>query len=244
MLRHRIIIAAIALVSTLMVSACSTYRPVDEAFHKVLTQPYRLDAGDKLRITVFGQTDLTNTYAIDKAGYIAFPLIGSVAARGRTPQELEASIAEQLKRGFVRDPDVSVEIDRYRPFFIMGEVGSPGQYTYVPGMTVQNAIAIAGGVVFANVAVLALCRRRLDLRWWDRRYARWGVPLLATVAAGLGVMVSLRSDHEHAHRHQQAIARQESGRQQTVFKKQNHKQDKIEHANHGRIGQRFEILSP
>ena len=145
MLRYRIIIAAIALVSTLMVSGCSTYRPVDEAFHKVLTQPYRLDAGDRLRITVFGQTDLTNTYAIDKAGYIAFPLIGSVAARGHTPQELEAAIAELLKRGFVRDPDVSVEIDRYRPFFIMGEVGSPGQYTYVPGMTVQNAIAIAGG---------------------------------------------------------------------------------------------------
>jgi polysaccharide export outer membrane protein len=50
-----------------------------------------------------------------------------------------------LARGFVRSPDVSVEIDRYRPFFIMGEVGSPGQYAYVPGMTTQNAIAIAGG---------------------------------------------------------------------------------------------------
>ena len=145
MSRHRITIVAIAIVSALMLQACSTYRPVDEAFHKVLTQPYRLDAGDKLRITVFGQTDLTNTYAIDKAGFIAFPLIGSVAVRGQTAQQLEASIDGKLKQGYVREPDVSVEVDRYRPFFIMGEVGSPGQYTYVPGMTVQNAIAIAGG---------------------------------------------------------------------------------------------------
>ena len=76
---------------------------------------------------------------------LSFPLIGSVAARGQTAQQLEASIAGKLKQGYVREPDVSVEVDRYRPFFIMGEVGSPGQYTYVPGMTVQNAIAIAGG---------------------------------------------------------------------------------------------------
>ena len=145
MLRKWILAIAIALLSALTLSACSTYRPVDESFHKVLTEPYRLDAGDRLRITVFGQTDLTNTYNIDKAGFVAFPLIGSVTARGLTPQELEASIAQKLRAGFVRNPDVSVEIDRYRPFFIMGEVTSPGQYTYVPGMTVQNAIAIAGG---------------------------------------------------------------------------------------------------
>jgi len=134
-----------ALVALAVLAACSTYRPVDEAFHKALTAPYTFDAGDSLRITVFGQTDLTNTYSVDKAGYVAFPLVGSVQARGQTPQQLEVSLASKLQAGYLRDPDVSVEIERYRPFFIMGEVGQPGQYTYVPGMTVQNAIAIAGG---------------------------------------------------------------------------------------------------
>ena len=137
--------AAALLVFAVTLSGCATYRPVDPAFHKVLTQPYRLDSGDSLRITVFGQTDLTNSYAIDKGGHLAFPLIGSVEARGRTPKQIEGLIAERLRQGFIREPDVSVEIDRYRPFFIMGEVNSGGQYTYVPGTTVQNAIAIAGG---------------------------------------------------------------------------------------------------
>ena len=104
-----------------------------------------LDAGDGIRITVFEQKELTNSYSVDKAGYIAFPLVGSVAARGRTPKEIEADIAAKLRNGFIRDPDVSVEVERYRPVFVMGEVGSAGQYVYVPGMTVQNAVAIAGG---------------------------------------------------------------------------------------------------
>ena len=128
-----------------LIVGCSTYRPVDPAFHSALTQPYLLDSGDRVRITVFGQPDLTNTFSVDKAGYVAFPLIGSVAARGMTSKQMEGQIAQRLASGYVRDPDVTVEIDRYRPFFIMGEVGSGGQYSYVPGMTVQNAVAIAGG---------------------------------------------------------------------------------------------------
>ena len=98
-----------------------------------------------MRVTVFEQDELTNTYTVDKAGYIAFPLVGSVAARGRTIKQIESDIASKLSEGFIRSPDVSVEVDRYRPIFVMGEVGTSGQYTYVPGMTVQNAIAVAGG---------------------------------------------------------------------------------------------------
>lgn len=135
-----LMIAAIALLS-----ACASYRPLNPAFHKVLNAPYTLDAGDQLRVTVFNQDDLTNTYMVDKAGYIAFPLVGSVKARGMTTKQMEQQIAAQLKRDFLRDPDVSVEVATYRPFFIMGEVASGGQYTYVPGTTVQNAVAIAGG---------------------------------------------------------------------------------------------------
>ena len=126
-------------------AGCSAYRPTPQAFHEVLTGPYRLDAGDRIRVTVFEQEALTNTYAVDQSGYIAFPLVGAVAARGATAQQMESRLAQKLQEGYLRNPDVSVEIDRYRPIFVMGEVGAAGQYSYVPGMTVQKAIAAAGG---------------------------------------------------------------------------------------------------
>jgi polysaccharide export outer membrane protein len=106
---------------------------------------YRLDAGDKLRVVVYGQEGLTNTYAIDAGGSITMPLIGSVPARGRTPASLAAEISAKLRNGYIREPSVAVEIEAYRPFFILGEVAAPGQYPYVPNMTVESAVAIAGG---------------------------------------------------------------------------------------------------
>jgi polysaccharide export outer membrane protein len=129
----------------LSMSACAGYSPPPRAFHEATIQPYRLDSGDRMRITVFDQPNLTASYTVDQAGYISFPLVGSVPARGRTMQELEGVIASKLKQGYLRDPDVTIESDRYRSVFIMGEVGQSGQYSYVPGMTVQNAIAVAGG---------------------------------------------------------------------------------------------------
>jgi polysaccharide export outer membrane protein len=106
---------------------------------------YRLDAGDKLRVVVFGQEGLTNTYAISAGGAITMPLIGSVPARGRTPAGLATEITVKLRNGYIRDPSVAVEIEAYRPFFILGEVAAPGQYPYVPNMSVESAVAIAGG---------------------------------------------------------------------------------------------------
>jgi polysaccharide biosynthesis/export protein len=134
-----------ALLAVSMLAGCSSYRPTPAAFHEVLDQPYRLGAGDRVRITVFEQDGLTNTYSGDQSGYLSFPLVGAVPARGHTAQQLEKEIADKLRQGYLRDPDVSVEIDRYRPIFVMGEVGAAGQYSYVPGLTVQKAIAIAGG---------------------------------------------------------------------------------------------------
>lgn len=108
-------------------------------------EPYTLDAGDKLRIVVFGQDGLTSSYLIDAGGNVTLPLIGSVPARGMTPQQLAAAIANRLKQGYVRDPKVTAEVEVYRPFFILGEVTTPGQYPFSPNMTAQTAIAIAGG---------------------------------------------------------------------------------------------------
>jgi polysaccharide export outer membrane protein len=106
---------------------------------------YRLDAGDKLRVVVYGQEGLTNTYAVGAGGAITLPLIGSVQARGLTPAGLAAAITARLRNGYIREPSVAVEIESYRPFFILGEVAAPGQYPYVPNMSVESAVAIAGG---------------------------------------------------------------------------------------------------
>jgi len=138
-------ILAVAVLASAVAAGCSGYRPAPKAFQEATIQPYRLDSGDRLRVTVFEQASLSNTYSIDQAGYIAFPLIGSVPARGKTIQEMESIIAGKLRQGYLRDPDVSIEVANYRSIYIMGEVGQAGQYSYAAGMTVQNAIAVAGG---------------------------------------------------------------------------------------------------
>ena len=109
------------------------------------TAPYTLDSGDKLRVVVFGQDGISGSYLVDAGGNVTLPLIGSVPARGATTKALSHLIAERLKQGYVRQPHVTVSIDQYRPFFILGEVTTPGQYPYVANMTVENAVAIAGG---------------------------------------------------------------------------------------------------
>lgn len=106
---------------------------------------YTLDAGDKLRVTVFGQEGLSNSYSVDTAGRISIPLIGTVPARGLTTTQLSHAIAARLRNGYIREPHVAVEVEAYRPFFILGEVTYPGQYPFVAHMTVETAVAIAGG---------------------------------------------------------------------------------------------------
>jgi polysaccharide export outer membrane protein len=108
-------------------------------------QAYALDSGDRLRISVYGQDGLTNSYLVDAAGNVNLSLIGPVPARGFTTAELSRAVADRLRQGYIREPHVSVEVEAYRPFFILGEVTAPGQYPYVANMTVETAIAIAGG---------------------------------------------------------------------------------------------------
>ncbi len=107
--------------------------------------PYLLDTGDQLRIFVYGQPNLSRLYTVDHAGQISVPLIGNVAARGLTTNGLEGVIRSRLGAEFVRDPQVTVDVQQNRPFFILGEVRNAGQFPYVSGMTVETAIAIAGG---------------------------------------------------------------------------------------------------
>jgi polysaccharide export outer membrane protein len=150
-------------------------------------EPYTLDSGDKLRIVVFGQEGLTNTYIVDAAGRITMPLIGSVSVRGCTTTQVARIISDKLRNGFVREPHVAIEVETYRPFFILGEVTYPGQYPYVPNMTVETAVAIAGG--FTPRAF----RSNVDVsRSSGGLTARRNVPPIAPVRPGDTITVNER----------------------------------------------------
>ncbi len=106
---------------------------------------YLIGAGDRLTIRVVGQPDLTGDYIVDGSGLISFPLIKSVKVGGLSAPQVRSLVAARLRRGFLRNPSVSVQTTNLRPFFILGEVRLAGNFPYQNGMTVQNAIAIAGG---------------------------------------------------------------------------------------------------
>jgi len=122
--------------------------------------PYALDTGDVVRVSVYGEPELTATYKVDDAGSISFPLVGAVRVRGLTTQMAAATITAALADGYIRDPSVAVEIDTYRPFFIQGAVKTAGQFTYVYGMTVRAAISTAGGFSETADRTRALVYRR------------------------------------------------------------------------------------
>lgn len=109
---------------------------------------YRLDTGDQMRITVFDQPELSGEYAVDGTGHISFPLIGQVKASQMTAAELERELISRLAPDYLRDPSISVQILTYRPFYVVGEVRQPGSYAFVNGMTVLNAVALAGGFTY------------------------------------------------------------------------------------------------
>ncbi len=113
------------------------------------TTEYQLGAGDSLRIIFYGEDKLNGEYRIGSNGQLALPLIGEVVASGRTLPQLQEDIAATYKKGgFLLEPKVAVEILSYRPFFVLGEVNAPGQYPFIPGMTVRQAIATAKGYTY------------------------------------------------------------------------------------------------
>jgi polysaccharide export outer membrane protein len=157
------------------------------AYAPPMQPPYTLDSGDRLRIVVFGQDGLTNSYLLDASGQIAMPLIGTVAARGLTTDQLSARIADLLRQGFIREPHVVVEVEAYRPFFILGEVTQPGQYPYVANMTVETAVAIAGGF-----GPRALYNPVIVSRNSGGQVVRFKMPITAQICPGDTIQVQER----------------------------------------------------
>ncbi|MBV9694217.1 MAG: polysaccharide export protein, partial [Alphaproteobacteria bacterium] len=106
---------------------------------------YRLGPGDKLRVTVYDETDLSGEFQVDDTGYVRLPLIGAVKAGGETAHQLEGAVGTALADGFLKEPRVNIEVTAYRPFYIIGQVNRPGQYPYNSNMSALDAIGIAGG---------------------------------------------------------------------------------------------------
>jgi polysaccharide export outer membrane protein len=145
--------AALTVLATLVVSGCESAPeelPLQPGLlgAPVAGQPaemYRLGVGDRVAIKVFGQNELSGEFEIDGSGQISYPLLGQLQAVGHTVDELRGVITDDLNRDFVVEPRVSVEVLNFRPFFILGQVNSPGSYPYVNGLSVRQAVAVAGG---------------------------------------------------------------------------------------------------
>jgi hypothetical protein len=110
--------------------------------------PHRLQPGEKIRVTVYGEQGLSGEYEIDPSGFVALPLAGTIQATGLTQKELEQKLTQQFSSEYLKNPKVTVSITEYRPFYILGEVEKPGAYPYTSGLNVLSAIAIAGGTTY------------------------------------------------------------------------------------------------
>lgn len=149
----RTVLAGLAL--TLAIGACAQAPlPADlggsgEAPGAVRVVPeYRLGASDQVRVNVFGEEALTGEFTVGQSGRLSLPLIGEIQAGGLTVTELQESIAEALRQGFINEPRVNAEVLTYRPFYILGEVNKPGTYPYSTNLTVLNAVATAEGFTY------------------------------------------------------------------------------------------------
>jgi protein involved in polysaccharide export with SLBB domain len=138
-----------------MASACSggaSLGPASPEEEKAMiaaaTAPPHLQAGEKIRITVFGEASLSGEYQIDPGGQISVPLAGTIKAAGLTQVELERELAKAFGTEYLKDPKITVALAEFRPFYIIGEVQKPGAYPYTGGLTVLSAMAIAGGPTY------------------------------------------------------------------------------------------------
>lgn len=145
----RLIWVGLAAVFAILLSGCTTgTQTAPVAAAPVATQAYVLAGGDKVRVNVFGEAELSGEYEVDGAGVISMPLIDRVQAIGLTTSQLEQQITSKLANGYLVNPKVSAEVTNYRPFYILGEVNTPGEYQYTSGLTVVNAVAGAGGYTY------------------------------------------------------------------------------------------------
>lgn len=144
----RIFSFILAILGVLWVTSSQQVRaqtPAEPADVGKVSSDYRLGPGDKLKITVFGNQDVSGEAVIDPQGKVAVPLLGQVQAGGQTVADVQKTITDALNKDYIVDPKVTIEVLNYRPFFILGEVNKPGSYFYIAGLNLRQAVAIGGG---------------------------------------------------------------------------------------------------
>jgi protein involved in polysaccharide export with SLBB domain len=151
----KFVICSMALAAALVLSSCgigSSLGPASledqQARAQAATTTPRLQAGEKVRITVFGEASLSGDYEIDQSGFVSLPLAGTIKAAGFTQPELEQELAKKFRSEYLRNPKVTVTLVSLRPFYIVGEVEKPGEYPYKSGLNVLTALALAGGATY------------------------------------------------------------------------------------------------
>ena len=159
----RIVLRSLALAVALLFSGCAA-NSISEAEQQSLaaaaTAPAKLQPGDKIRITVYGEDNLSGNYQLDQSGQISLPLAGTITAQGLTQSELEQALTKKFRSQYLKDPKVTVTIATLQPYYIMGEVTKPGEYPYQSGLNVLTALAVAGGPTYrANRNTVQIQRR-------------------------------------------------------------------------------------
>ena len=149
--RGSVLVFGALLALVLLVSGCAG-RPLSQdeqqSMASAATAAPKLQPGDKIRVTVFGEDKLSGEYEIDQSGQISLPLAGTIPALGLTQSELEQALAKKFQSQYLRNPKVTVTIATLRPFYVMGEVTRPGEYPYKSGLNVLTAMAVAGGPTY------------------------------------------------------------------------------------------------
>lgn len=177
----------VALVAAgLILSGCAGSKAVQ--MPAASTNVYQLGAGDSLRVIVYGEDKLNGEYRVGDNGAVTLPLIGSVAAEGKSVEEFSAAVAESYRTGgFLNSPKVAAEVIAYRPFFVLGEVNKPGQYPFIPGMTIRQAIATANGYTYR-----AKQSEVMVTHWRQKQESTFRLDAAATVAPGDTIRVPER----------------------------------------------------
>lgn len=156
--------ALLAALALILLAACAGGGDVPRARMVDDARIYTLGPGDKLRITVYGEETLSGEYGVTGAGDVSFPLIGNIPVAGRSVEDLQAELTTRLGAGYIADPRVSAEIINYRPFYILGEVSRPGQYDFAVGLTIEQAVAAAGGFTYRANSRRVFLKRATDTR--------------------------------------------------------------------------------
>ncbi|MGH1418535.1 MAG: polysaccharide biosynthesis/export family protein [Hyphomicrobiaceae bacterium] len=192
---HWIIVTQMMLCIVLGLSGCAT-NTVSTTTDYAISQPtnadlsldrtYRLGVGDKLKISVYGEEDLSGDFEINALGLVSMPLIGEVRAKGQSVARLRENIKSKLADGYLNNPRVAIEVLNYRSFFVHGEVRNGGEFKYKVGTRLRDAIATAGGYTYRAVHDHVLVTRE------GRREIRINLPTDAPVLPGDNIRVPER----------------------------------------------------